>query len=53
MAIFRDPGKTPMAQGQLLLWHKAGWFHPFQSCIRLSQLGPVRSPPASILLSCY
>lgn len=52
MFILRDQNKTIMDQGQLFLWHKPGWFHPFPSCIRLRQLGPVRLPLGSILLTC-
>lgn len=41
MSIFRYEGKIIMAQDLLLLWHRPGWFKPFLSCVRLSQLGPV------------
>lgn len=36
--MFRYEGKIIMAQGLL---HRPGWFKPFQSCVRLSQMGPV------------
>lgn len=42
MSIFRYEGKIIMAQGLWFLWHRPGWFKPFQSCVGLSQLGPVR-----------
>lgn len=47
--MLRHQGKVMMAQGQLFLWHRPGWF---VSSTRLGQLGSIRLPLGSILPTC-